>query len=866
MLSKSLKDIKVLFGFKKVIGVIVFLIPPTSLVAAPNDTRVTPTVSSDLDVEFDSKFISQDAGGAVDLSRFKQGGFVMPGNYSVDLYVNGDWIGRALVPFKILQGEIKKNAQPCFDKKLLLLLNIDFKSIPSDVVQALNDINTCFPISEIISGAASNFALDDQRLDLTIQQISLSRSPRGYVSSEFWDKGVNASFLGYDFNQYRYSAHGQGGQQTFSYLGLNAGVNIGDWQLRHNGSYSKSSGAKSDYQSLESYVQRGLPVISSKLVLGESYTTGELFDSTRFRGVRLFTDDRMLPDSLRGYAPTVRGVATSNAKVTIKQNGVTIYESTVAPGSFEINDLYATGYGGDLNVYVREADGSEHSFSVPYAAVPLSLRPGANRYSVTAGKLINPNISNDVTFTQLSLQHGFTNLFTGYAGINAAQNYTATMFGGAFNTYIGAFGLDLTHAQAKFEKSSDLKGQSIRASYSKSVMETGTNVAIAAYRYSTGGYLDLNSALQLREQLDRNQGFDTILRQRDRAQFTLSQRLGETRGQLNATSSATSYWNRGGSDVNYSFGYSNSFKRVAYSLQVNREYLYNGATDTQYYLSLSMPLGTERPLSLSSSMTRDSNGRAQTQATLSGALGDENRLSYGVTGNHATDSGNTSNSGSANLLYRGSNAEVLGSVGAGSGYRQDSIGIRGAMVSHSGGIIFSQPISDTFGIIEAKDAKGARLLNSSGVEVGSSGYAVVPYLTPYRMNSIDLDPHGLSTDVELQVASQQVAPVAGSVAVVRFATVSGRAAIIRAKQDSGETLPFGAIVIDESNKEVGVVGQGSKIFARGLNDNGELTVRWNEGRQSFCKVKYVLPSRPSDVMNSYQQIDAVCRLESSTRE
>ena len=94
--------------------------------------------------------------------------------------------------------------------------------------------------------------------------------------------------------------------------------------------------------------------------------------------MRLSTDDQMLPDSLRGYAPVVRGVANSNAKVKISQNGVTLYETTVSPGPFQINDLYPTGYGGDLRVSVLEADGSEHTFTVHYAAVLLSLRPGSS--------------------------------------------------------------------------------------------------------------------------------------------------------------------------------------------------------------------------------------------------------------------------------------------------------------------------------------------------------------------------------------------------------------------------------------------------------------------------------------------------------
>ncbi|XLM21608.1 fimbria/pilus outer membrane usher protein, partial [Chromobacterium piscinae] len=61
--------------------------------------------------------------------------------------------------------------------------------------------------------------------------------------------------------------------------------------------------------------------------------------------------------SLQGYAPVVRGVAETNAKVSVRQNGNVIYENVVPPGEFSIDDLYNTGFSGDLEVTVTEADG-----------------------------------------------------------------------------------------------------------------------------------------------------------------------------------------------------------------------------------------------------------------------------------------------------------------------------------------------------------------------------------------------------------------------------------------------------------------------------------------------------------------------------
>lgn len=83
---------------------------------------------------------------------------------------------------------------------------------------------------------------------------------------------------------------------------------------------------------MNTYIQRDIQRLQGQLTLGDSYTPSDIFDSVQFRGAQLASDDNMLPDSLRGFAPIIRGIAQSNAQVTIKQNGYIIYQSYVAPG------------------------------------------------------------------------------------------------------------------------------------------------------------------------------------------------------------------------------------------------------------------------------------------------------------------------------------------------------------------------------------------------------------------------------------------------------------------------------------------------------------------------------------------------------
>ncbi|MGN4113088.1 fimbria/pilus outer membrane usher protein, partial [Burkholderia gladioli] len=214
---------------------------------------------------------------------------------------------------------------------------------------------------------------------------------------------------------------------------------------------------------------------------------------------QIASDERMYPESQRGYAPTIHGIANSNALVQVRQNGNIIYSTNVATGPFEINDLYPTGYGGDLDVVVTEADGSIHTFKVPYASAVNSLRPGITHFSVTAGVYRNPLLSSKPALFQATIQHGFTNLITGYGGVTAARGYLAGVIGAALNTELGSFALDITQANTELPGMASRHGQSVRISYSKLISPTNTNVTVAAYRYSSSGYLGLQDAMQLRD-------------------------------------------------------------------------------------------------------------------------------------------------------------------------------------------------------------------------------------------------------------------------------------------------------------------------------------------------------------------------------
>jgi outer membrane usher protein len=460
-------------------------------------------------------------------------------------------------------------------------------------------------------------------------------------------------------------------------------------------------------------------------------------------------------------------------------------------------------------------------------------------------------------FGQFTLQRGLTNAITAYGGAIAATGYGALNLGAALNTKAGAFSFDVTGSQTNVPTQDSMSGTSFRLGYSKLFTPTDTNVAVAAYRFSTSGYLNLSDAATVHDIAKRGGDTDALFRQRNRVQVTVNQRLGQS-GSVFVTGSSQNYWNRSGTDTLYQAGYTNGFKYGTYSLSAGRSRTMDGEMSNDYMLSLTLPLGrSSHAPTLTTNVTHNSVSGTNTQANVSGSLGEFNQFSYNGYGTYNTGGSNNTGNTGASGTYRAPYATFNASAGGGSGTHQASAGVQGSIVAHPGGVTFSQTVGDTFGIVQAPAAKGANLSSAPGTKVDSRGYAVIPYLSPYSMNTVDIDPKGTSTDVEFKSTSAQVAPRYGSVVMLKYDTVTGRAALIRAPKLGGGGLPFGASVEDASGKSVGVVGQDSRIFARGLEDTGVLSVTWGAGPLEMCRISYALP-KPTETTTGYLSVESKC--------
>lgn len=798
--------------------------------------------------EFDNQFL-RGLGQDVDLSHYSHPGMVIAGDYELDVLINGKDMLRQTVHVK--DGESPGEQHFCFSRADVQRWGVMIDRLPDQQNTQRMLESDCIEADVLIPEALFSMDAANLRADLSIPQAYAGTVKRGYVDPEEWDDGINALILGYHANAF-HSKQDSGDSSTDYNANLNAGVNLAGWRFRHNGNYHYSDDiGGSKYEAQNTYVQTDVDSVRGQFTLGEYFTPGSEFESLPFTGVQLGSDDSMLPESERGYAPVIRGSANTNAKVTVRQDGNVVYETSVSAGAFVIDDLYATGYAGDLEVTVTEADGSERSFTVPYASVVQMLRPGSSRFNVVVGRYRDDDMHDEPGFAQATWRRGINNILTVYGGGLIAEDYYSLLMGSAVGTPLGAVAIDatLTRAEGIPYTYSELEGQSYRLSYSKMLNATGTNFSLAAYRFSSEEYVTFADFAYLKD----GDASSSSLRERNRFQLSISQSLGEL-GNLNLTGLTHDYWNGRPDQTTYQLDYSKGFHWGSLSLSATRDIEDDDETNT-YMLTASIPLGngSQHP-TLSATATFDDDHSSTVRTNLSGTAGDERQLNYNAYVSRADNNIDTSTTFGGDLNYRTSGTQLGTSYSHSGSFEQYSASATGVMVAHSGGVVFSPDRAETMALIHADSAAGASLSNGMGNRLDHDGDALDAGLTPYRHNTVAISPKGLPMDVELKSTSQTVTPRRGAVVRIDYETRVGHPVLVHVDNDA---VPFGAEVVDGGGQRVSLVGQGRMIFLRG--EYAELQLKWGENSDQSCRLQFQVPRLSRDAgAAGYQQVEASC--------
>ncbi|QCR34969.1 fimbrial biogenesis outer membrane usher protein [Nissabacter sp. SGAir0207] len=813
-----------------------------------NETTTQNNTPAKKPVKFNTGFIAAEMEG-VDLSAFDGEGMVNPGIYPVEVTVNGKEIGVKQIRFAKDSGD--NELAPCLSPELIIQSDVNVKKFPADWKD-----QSCVALDTLVPGSTHHYDTDEEALALTFPQASLLHSPNGYVSPELWDNGVPSLAVNYSFSasdvKYRDNT-----SNKYLYGNALTSLKWGAWRLYTYDSVSSNDDG-SQWDHMSAYVQRAIAPLEAEFQAGDIHTSGQMFDSISLRGAKLATDDRMWPDSMRGYAPVVRGVADTNAQVTVRQNGNVIKELTVPPGEFVVDDLYATGYGGDLEVTITEATGQVRKFIVPYSSVPMLLRAGYSKFSTSIGEVRNGDLKEAPVMMEATYQYGLNNLITAYGGgqVTADGDYASLVGGFALNTPVGALGMDLTRSFTSFddEKECDRFCQmSLKISLAKVINETNTSVSLAGYRYSSSNYYTLMDAMLMKEAIDADDGRLLPESYRDKIELNISQSLPGNWGSLFISGyygRVWDSWTETNKRSSYQVGYSNAWRSVSYSINLARTYDEYGEDQDSIYLSFSVPFGTLRSkvpkLNATVSYSDESSSM---RASLNGTGGEYNQFNFGGWMDYRQD--HNSNLG-INLGYSGSNMQ--GSVG----YSQTeqsytaSVNASGGVVFHGGGVNFTSSLGDTFAIVEAKGATGAHVYPELNKTIDKNGYAIISSLSPYQFNDVYLDTKGAPAGVEVDESKVSAVPTAGAALKLKMATKTNVTQFVRITHPSVKNIPYGSAIKNESGEMLGMIGQGGRAMLD-LPDDAKsqvLTIDWKHQDVSYhCRIEYA-PSAASTISDA----------------
>lgn len=790
-----------------------------------------------------------------DLSGFERGEQA-PGKYHLDIFINSEQIDTQEITFiSVKDAKGASMLQACFTSQQLKAWGVKIEEYPKLSLNA----DQCADFSAIPQ-ATAELDFNKQRLNLSIPQIALESSVRGYISPDKWDEGINAFLLNYSLSGVT-TKNRQANHETLNsqYGNFHPGVNLGPWRFRNYSTWNHDTDGKSEWDSVNNYISRDIKSLRSQFTAGDSNTTGDIFDSLAFTGAQLASDEDMTPDSLKGYAPVIRGIARTNAEVTVFQNGHSIYKASVAPGPFEINDMFPTGGAGDMSVTITESDGSEQHFTVAYASLPILQREGHFKYSMTMGNTRTGG-NKDASFAELTAIYGLPHGITVYGGIEGTDiGFNSASFGLGVNLgEFGAISSDVTQAWATInsgdqesETSQKQSGQSLRLRYSKNMLKTGTNVTIAGYRYSTSGYYSLQDTLQSYNYDD----VDDNKRRKNRTEFSVSQDI--VYGSLSANLVNESYWNNK-KESSIGLSYNNSWNGISYGF--NYSYNINSESsegepegnenDQQFSFNISVPLDKFLPSATATyGMNSSNTGPATHNIGVNGTAFDDRSLNWNVQEGYSEADKKTNGGVSAN--YKGRYSQLTGGYAYDANVNRLNYGVQGGVLIHSGGITFSQPYNDTIVLVNTSGAEGVPLNNQAGIKTDNKGFAVVPYASPYRKNSISLSTENLeNSDVDLEDTSKNVIPTRGAVVVAKYNASLGYRALITLSRPQGRSIPFGATVTnsaaDIEKRHSSIVGDEQKVYVTGLETSGTLLVVWGRANDEHCSVNYHLPNKKSE--------------------
>lgn len=779
-------------------------------------------------VQFNQDALSISGNENIDLSSFEKG-VSQEGAYFSNVSINS----RRVNFFDKIEFINKDGiVQPCISQELVEIIGLKEEFISQTPTWANGQ---CYDLSAQDDNITTQFDDEKQVLSLSIPQAYFLYADENWVPPMQREVGINALVFDYNIVENYIKYKNAPDTNNLSSFGA-VGANVGRWRLRSNYQLQKdfNNSQNDNFKWTQTYIFTDLPDLSAKLFIGKHYTTSQIFDSVRFNGIGVFTDDNMLPATLRGYAPSVTGTATSNATVIISQNGRILNQVKVAPGPFSINNL-SSALSGTLDVKITEEDGSVSEYQVSSTNIPFLTRPGMLQYKLNAGSL-DPmgykGVNND--FVSAEFSWGLYNNLSAFGGLFTTSNneYHAYNAGVGLNMeYFGAVSFDITQSKNKLNEKDSGAGESYRINYAKR-FSNSSRLDLTGYQFSNGGFMSVNNFINTK-------GDPTSLYFRQKNVFTTSftQQIVDWSSDVSFSYSRESYWNEPKNNDTLSLSLNKTinndfFDNTLLSLSISESSYVKGSRSKQAYLSLSVPFGDEKKSRLQYFGSYNDRDKKYSNNVNYHTQIDNNNLSLGLSTRDFFENA-TLNAAAYRYTQYGI-AQATGSYS--DDYHSLNGTLDGSLTVTSQGLVLHRRVYDNQArmVIDTDNAEDISINKDESI-TNRFGLAAISNVPTYYKSTQYIDLNNIPDNVSIDDNVIESTLTDGAVGYAKLSTIVGEKALVTIHFPDGKTPPFGALVYDsEKDTVLGMIAENGQVYLTGIQSNQKLTVKWS-GTQS-CQI------------------------------
>lgn len=765
----------------------------------------------------------------IDMSQFSIAGYVLPGDYVLTVFVNGQRLG---APRDITVLEQKTQTQTiCIPADLLDSIGLK-ESVKPKVTVYPN--SQCLDLS-VLEGMQTIIDLPTLSLKITIPQLWMEYRDPYWTPPALWEEGINGAFLDYSANV-SITEEKEGDKRTYLSTNGTAGINLGVWRFRgdYSAIYQKKRGGRQsqeihDFDFSRLYGFTSLKKLASILTIGENYFYSDVFESWQYSGISLESDDRMLPPKLVGYAPEITGVADTNATVIVRSQNRVILETTVPPGPFRIQTL-ESGVRGVLDITIREENGEEKKFSISTASLPYLTRPGRLIYKLVMGKTRydGHHLTGKPVFSG-EFSYGLSNAWSLYGGTQFNSDYQATAIGIGRDLFsFGALSLDITQSFARFTDKK-IQGRSYRLNYAKSFDALRTDITFAGYRFAARDYRTLTQFMD-----QRRTGYD-IRSPKENYQIYINKYFDNFNLSLNYQYST--YWQDKPQTQYGLYASTNisvpmlSQQNANISLSATRTERDSGYQDDAINLYLTIPLYKGHSISFSESYSRI--GKSNQYSHRAGYSGyserDNYSLNVGYSHGEEIDS-QSSISGYYSRDFSQANLSANASY-VPQQYRSVGASINSGITATTQGIALHRSANGDTRLMIETPGVGDVPLDSGVIKTNRFGLAVIPNVNSYRKSTASINTSQLPENIETLESTTDITLTKGAIGYRSLSVMKGEKLFAIISLNDGKKPPFGASVRNADNRELGIVGEDGVTWLVGISSKEKLSVYWAGKKQ-----------------------------------